>query len=146
MTICAGRGAAAARVADALLRVSGRKVLLRMPAPAVPGDMTEQIGLAVPEFQDAELVPVVFRALRASAAAVSGKTGAQRWELMVSAKAVRRLTGTLGYGSASVLFGDAAGVLVDEVLLEIEEATELEAGGVGYLHRLVVREPLRLVV
>ena len=140
MTMCAGTGEAAGRVADALLRVSGRKVLLRMPAPAVPGDAAEELGLAVPEFQDAELVPVVFRALRGS----GGK--GRRWELLVSAKAVRKLTGTLGYGSASVLFDDAAGVLVDDVLLEIEAATELEAGGMAYLHRLVVREPLVMVV
>ena len=35
--------------------------MLRLPAPAVPGDATEQLGLAVPEFQDVELAPVVFR-------------------------------------------------------------------------------------
>ena len=34
-------------------------VMLRMPGPAVPGDATEQLGLAVPEFQDMELAPVV---------------------------------------------------------------------------------------
>ena len=39
-------------------------VLLRVPAPAVAGDVTEQLGLATPEFQDVELAPVVFRRAR----------------------------------------------------------------------------------
>src|ERR1700679_2426881 len=78
----------ARRAADVLLRCAGgRSVLLRMPAPATAGDTTEQLGLAVPTFQDVELAPVVFRKARATAA--DGK--AARSELMVSASAVNRL-------------------------------------------------------
>ena len=43
---------AAARAADVLLRaMGGRTVMLRMPAPAVPVDVTEQFGLATPSFR-----------------------------------------------------------------------------------------------
>jgi hypothetical protein len=46
------------RVANALLRgVGGRTVLLHIPVPAIPGDVGEQLGLALPEFQDVELGP-----------------------------------------------------------------------------------------
>ncbi len=100
-------------------------MLLRLPAPASAGDTTEQLGLAVPAFQDVELGPVVFRKARATMA--DGK--AAKSELMVSATAVNALVGSLGYSAANVLFATAFGVLVDEVLMEIESATESEVGG-----------------
>ncbi len=129
---------AAARAADALLRAAGgRAVLLRMPAPAATGD-AEQLGLAVPEFQDIELAPVVFRSARAQIA--EGK--APRRELLVSATAVATLAGSLGYGAAEALFAAAFGVLVDGVLLAIESATASESDGSAYLYRLSLRTPL----
>src|SRR5271168_2685710 len=143
MADLASGSAAAVRAADALLRCAGgRSVLLRMPAPASAGDTTEQLGLAVPEFQDVELAPVVFRKARATVA--DGK--AAQWELMVSAAAVNTGVGSLGYSAASVLFETAFGVLVDGVLMEVESVTESEVGGVPYVYRLVLQAPLALVV
>jgi hypothetical protein len=133
----------AQRAADVLLSCAGgRAVLLRMPAPASAGDTTEQLGLAVPTFQDVELAPVVFRKARATVA--DGK--AANSELMVSATAVNSLVGSLGYSAASVLFATAFGVLIDGVLMEVESATESEVGGSPYVYRLVLREPLGLVI
>jgi hypothetical protein len=133
----------AQRAADVLLRCGGgRSVLLRMPAPASAGDTTEQLGLAVPSFQDLELAPVVFRKARATMA--NGK--ATKTELMVSATAVNALVGSMGYSAANVLFATAFGVLIDEVLMEIESATESEVGGSTYVYRLVLRAPLALMV
>ena len=135
--------AAAVRAADALLRCAGRRlVLLRMPAQASAGDTTEQLGLAVPEFQDVELAPVVFRKARATTA--DGK--AAKWELMVSATAVNALVGSLGYSAANVLFATAFGVLIDGVLMEVESATESEVLGTPYVYRLVLRAPVALIV
>jgi hypothetical protein len=131
------------RAADVLLRCGGgRTVLLRLPAPASAGDTTEQLGLAVPSFQDVALEPVVFRKARATMA--DGK--AAKSELMVSATAVNALVGSLGYSAANVLFATAFGVLIDEVLMEIESATESEVGGATYVYRLVLRAPLALMV
>ncbi len=136
-------GIRAARAADVLLRcVGGRTVLLRMPAPASAGDTTEQLGLAVPEFQDVELAPVVFRKARSTA----GEGKAAKWELMVSATPVNELVGSMGYAAASVLFATAFGVVIDGVLMEIVSAAESEAGGSAYVYRLVVRAPLAGVV
>jgi hypothetical protein len=119
-----------------LLRgVGGRMVLLRLPAPAVPGDATEQLGLAVPEFQDVELGPVVLFA---------GKIGMQ--VLLVSASAVNGIVGSLGYSASDVLFAGAYGVLVDDALLEVVSVTEQEAGGVPYVYRLTLRVPAVLAV
>jgi hypothetical protein len=133
----------ARRAADVLLSCAGgRSVLLRMPAPASAGDTTEQLGLAVPEFQDVELAPVVFRRARATVA--EGK--AAKWELMISATAVNALVGSLGYSAASALFATAFGVLIDDVLMEVESATESEVGGSPYVYRLVLLAPLSLVV
>ena len=130
---------AAARTADVLLRaVGGRTVMLRMPAPAVPADVTEQLGIATPTFQDLPLSPVVYRKARATVTA--GK--AARWELLVSATVVETLLGSLAYASASVLFATAFGVLSDDELLEIMSATEEQLFGQPYVYRLVLRAPL----
>jgi len=130
---------AAARTADVLLRaVGGRTVMLRMPAPAVPADVTEQLGIATPTFQDLPLSPVVYRKARATVTA--GK--AARWELLVSATVVETLLGSLAYASASVLFATAFGVLSDDELLEIVSATEEQLFGQPYVYRLVLRAPL----
>src|SRR5258708_35267924 len=67
---------AAVRAADVLLRCAGgRSVLLRMPANASAGDTTEQLGLAIPEFQDVELAPVVFRKAGQAGSAGRGAGG-----------------------------------------------------------------------
>lgn len=121
------------RMADALLRtVGGRTVLLRISAPAVAGDLGEQIGLATPGFSDVALGPVVFRKVRPKA-----ETGqAVQYELLVSATAVSKAVGVLGFDSAGVLFGQAAGVVVDGSLLRITTATSVEGFGSVYLYRL----------
>ena len=124
------------RVANVLLRgVGGRAVMLRTPAPAGVGDVTEQLGLAVPEFQDVELAPV----------ALERGNGTTR-TMLVSATAVNGLVGSMGYSAASVLFGDAFGVLVDGVLMEVESVAETELGGAAYIYRLMLREPVGLRV
>jgi hypothetical protein len=140
--------AAAVRAADVLLRCAGgRSVLLRVPANASAGDTAEQLGLAVPEFQDVELAPVVFRKGRQAASALTVAVDkATRWELMVSATAVQKVVGSLGYSAASVLFATAFGVLIDGVLMEVISATEAEVFGTPYVYRLVLRAPLALMV
>jgi hypothetical protein len=142
------RGAAAVRAADVLLRCAGgRSVWLRMPANASAGDTTEQLGLAAPEFQDVELAPVVFRKAREAASALTvAADKAARWELMISATAVQKIVGSLGYSAAGVLFATAFGVLIDGVLMEVVSATESEAFGAPYIYRLVLGAPLALAV
>ena len=134
---------AAVRAADVLLRCAGgRAVMLRMPAPANAGEAAEQLGLAVPAFQDLELAPVAFRTARARVA--EGK--ATRWELLVSASAVEALVGSLGYAAVTVLFAEAFGVLVDGVLMTVESATGSEIGGIPYVYRLMLRAPFAATV
>src|SRR5258705_14025295 len=115
--LVSGAGAAV-RAADVLLRCAGgRSVMLRIPANASAGDTTEQLGLAVPEFQDVELAPVVFRKARQTASALTVAVGkATRWEGMVSATAGRKVGGAVGYSAAGVLFATTFGVLIDGVL------------------------------
>jgi hypothetical protein len=136
-------GEAAVRVADTLLRtVGGRRVMLRVPSPATAGDVTEQLGLAVPTFQDIPLYPAVYRKARSHVA--EGK--AAQWELLVSATAVETLVGSLAYESASVLFATAYGVLSDDSLLAIASATAEQISGKPYAYRLVLNAPLAEIV
>jgi hypothetical protein len=131
--------AAARRALDTLLRnADSRTVLLRVPAPAVAGEPAEQLGLATPLFQDVVLAPAVFRKALAGAA----KDGHYERELLVSATTVATLTGSHDFGSADALFASAFGVLIDETLLAIVSAKEIEAGGVICGYRLTLLEPV----
>lgn len=126
-------------MADALLRsVGGRTVLLHVSAPAVPGDIGEQIGLAQPLFQDVPIGPAVFRKVRAKIATGESARPAQ-FELLVSSSAISNLVGSPGYKAADVLFAQATGVLVDGALLAITSVTSAEAFGSVYLYRLGLR-------
>jgi hypothetical protein len=132
-----------ARAADVLLRaLGGRTVMLRMPAPAAAADVTEQLGIATPVFQDLPLAPAVYRKARAILA--EGKPA--KSELLVSATAIEKMVGSLAYASASVLFANAYGVLADDELLEIVSASPEEAFGEPYVYRLVLRGPLAQIV
>jgi hypothetical protein len=128
---------AARRALDTLLRnARPRTVMLRIPAPAIAGDNAEQLGLAVPQFQDVELAPAVFRT--ASAKAV--KDGSAQRELLLSATTVEALTGSGNFASANTLFATAFGIVVDDTLLTILSAEEIEAGGSICGYRLSLRE------
>ena len=124
----------ALRAADALLHTAGRAVLLRLPAPAIPGDPAEQLGLVTPEFQDVELTPVVV---------LRGKTPGTQ-EFLISASAVRKIVGSLGYSAAKVLFAGSCGIMLDGVILQIFSVVEAQMNGTVYLYRVVVQLPTAL--
>lgn len=129
----------AARSADVLLRaMGGRTVMLRMPAPAVPADVCEQLGIAAPVFQDYALAPALSRKARATVAPDKAAT----FELLVSAIAVERLVGSLEHASASVLFANAYGVVADDELHTIVSATREPPVGDPHVYRLVLQAPL----
>ena len=141
--------AAAVRAADTLLRsVGGAQVFLRAPAPANPDDDGEQLGLAIPQFQDSPLFPVVYRRVRPKI--VSNLDNAPnkpaQYELLISASAVNALIGPQAFDSAETLFAVAFGVLIDGNLMQIISATTSEIGGAPYLYRLLLRGPLALTV
>ena len=134
LNVMTGSEAQRRAVTTMVRAVGGRTVMLRMPAGAVAGVDAEQLGLATPGFQDLVLGPVVWRKADTASAA-----GVETRELLVSADAVMALVGSLGYGSAAVLFADAYGVLVDGALLAIESADSAEMFGVTYLYRVKLR-------
>jgi hypothetical protein len=59
---------------------------------------------------------------------------------------VNAVVGSLGYSAASVLFETAFGLLIDGVLMDVESVIGSEVGGSPYVYRVVVKEPLALVV
>jgi hypothetical protein len=124
--------AAAVRATDALLRANGgRAVWLRLPAPAVANNDGEQLGLATPQFQDVELVPVAFRKCASTST------------LLVSGSAVRAIVGTLQFNSAELLFETAVGLVVDDVLFTILSSTAATSDGSTYVYSLELRAPDR---
>ncbi len=137
---------AQARIADSLLRsLGGRQVLLHIPAPAMNGDLGEQLGLAQPAFQDVQLGPVAFRRLRSKTGSAQ-KPADTEYELMVSASAVAALVGSLSYQAADVLFAQTAAVLVDDNVMNITWVASAEAFGSVYLYRLGLRGALKSIL
>jgi len=137
------RTGAAARMADALLRsLGGGAVMLRMPGNAMAAQDAEQLGLSEPQFEEIAIGPAVYR--RVTATKADGK--GERAELLVSATTILKIVGTLGFASASLLFAQAAGVVVNGVLLQIVGVTASEVFGQPYLYRLQVRGALSEMV
>jgi hypothetical protein len=129
---------AALRTFDTLLRnAPARSVMLRLPAPADAADNNDLYGLATPLFQDIELAPAVFRKIVVKTTA----DGHREYELLVSATAVAALTGSQDFGSADALFASAYSVVIDNTLLTITGAREIEAGGVACGYILTLRQP-----
>jgi hypothetical protein len=125
-------GDGAIRLADAVMRSGGgRMVLLRLAAPAVPGDDAEQLGLATPQYQDLVLGPATFH----KADSVT--------KLLVSASAVHEALGSLGYDSADVLFETAVGLLIDDLLYKITNSYSSQAMGMPYCYWLTLEPPVR---
>jgi hypothetical protein len=125
-------GDGAIRLADAVMRSGGgRMVLLRLAAPAVPGDDAEQLGLATPQYQDLALGPATFH----KADSVT--------KLLVSASAVHEALGSLGYDSADVLFETAVGLLIDDLLYKITNSYSSQAMGMPYCYWLTLEPPVR---
>ena len=138
-----GRAGAAARVADALLRsLGGSAVMLRVPGNAMASQDAEQLGLSEPQFEEIAIGPAVYRRVMAKVADGKG----ERAELLVSATTILRIVGSLGYASTSVLFAQAAGVVVNGTLLQIMGVSSSEIFGQPYLYRLQVRGALSEVV
>lgn len=134
---------APARAADALLRaLGGNVVMLRVPGNAMAALDTEQLGLSEPQFEEIAIGPAVFRRVMATKADGKG----ERAELLVSATTILRIVGSLGFDSASVLFAQAAGVVVNGTLLQIAGASSSEIFGQPYLYRLQLRGALNEVV
>ncbi len=126
-------------MANVLLRsVGGRSVLLRLPAPAIPGDPGEQLGLATPLFQDVPLAPALFRRVHAKTG-TADQPHEDSYELLVSASAVHRAAGTAGFNGGDLLFANAGGVLIDGTLYGIVWVASAEAFGSPYLYRVGLR-------
>jgi len=134
---------ATARVADVLLRsLGGSAVMLRMPGTAMAAMDAEQLGLGEAQFEEVAIGPAVLRKVLAKRPDDKG----ERAELLVSATNILQIVGTLGYDSASLLFAQAAGVVVQGMLMQIVGATSSELFGQPYLYRLQLRGSLSQMV
>jgi len=137
------RTGAPARAADALLRaLGGNVVMLRVPGNAMAALDAEQLGLSEPQLEEIAIGPAVYRRVMSTKADGKG----ERAELLVSATTILKIVGSLGFSSASVLFAQAAGVVVDGTLLQIVGASSSEIFGQPYLYRLQLRGALNVVV
>jgi hypothetical protein len=135
--------AAQQRAADALLRcLGGTTAILRLPTNTASSSDGEQLGEVIPAYEDIPLSPAVFRRLRPDLR----EGDVNRYELLISASAVKAQLGLLQLVSTDQLFSMASGVFVDGELMLIEAAAEAEAFGRPYLYRLIIRGPQNQVL
>ena len=120
------------RKADVALRTNGgRCVLLRMPGPASSGDDAEQLGLAMPTFNDIDLAPAVFHKAN------------NVTRLLVSGSAVSSVVQSMAFDSADALFETAVGIVIDDVLYEIVNNFSSQSRGEAYCWWLELKLPVR---
>lgn len=124
-------GVNAVRLADTALRNHcGFLALLRLPGVAASGD-ADQLGLAIPQYQDAPLGPAVWRKVGIDTA------------LLVSASGMSALAGTTDFGSAEAMLESAVGVVVEGILYTISRSEPIVVGGQPCAYRLTVLAPVR---
>jgi hypothetical protein len=130
-TVLAEQTGAMRAAVTALRNTGGRIATLRVPALAAAGDLTEELGLATPQFQDLPLGAVAF-----------SKANANK-KLTVAAAAILALTQSLAFDSAEVLFTTAVGVVTDDELYLITDIVTAEAHGKPYSYTLTLEHPAR---
>lgn len=124
-------GVNAVRLADTALRNQcGFLAYLRLPGVAASGD-ADQLGLSIPQYQDASLGSAVWRKVGVDTA------------LLVSATAMSALVGTIDFASAEAMLEAAVGVVVEEVLYTISNSEPIVSGGQPCGYRLTVVAPVR---
>lgn len=126
-----GRGAAAVRAAEALLRtLGGDEVVFRVPsATANPGDAA-QLGLAATATEDVALAPVVVQQARS----LSRPNHSGELELLISAASLAQAREITKVSDALAFFGSALGVVVRERLMRVVSVKAEQLGGVAYLY------------
>ncbi len=124
-------GAGAQRAAERMFYgVGGQSVMLRMPVAAVAGVLSEELGLPTTGTSDAELGPVLVRAM------AGGTTEGARWELLAPAKVIAGVAGDATVATALGMFAEAVGVVVDGELLRIARVSYQTVEMAVYLYRV----------
>ena len=112
------------RAAAMVAALGGGAVTLRTPAPPLPNDDGEQLGLATPLFEDMALCPVVWR--------TRGKVK----ELRVPGAVLEAALGLIGVEAVRESLESVATVTAGAESFAIETVDALEAFGQAYLYRL----------
>jgi hypothetical protein len=136
-----GRGRAAVRAAEALLRtMGGSTVHVRVPAQVLADSTNTQLGIDGPPTQDIALAPVVVRNASLNRKAVLGdERNRLRTELLIPASSLQSRE-VHDAASAKEFFTSALGVVVRGKLLRVESFAADEYGSVPYLYRVIVIE------
>ncbi len=129
-----GRGCAANRMADAMLRTAGgSQVTLRVANPA-SGDTSSQIGLEAPAAADVEIGPAEVRDLRPDA------DGKRRIEVTVGANALRPVVKQCGILDVAAWLLASEGVVHRGQLMAIETVVVDRFVGTDCLYHLTATE------
>jgi hypothetical protein len=136
-----GRGLAAVRATEALLRtMGGSTVHVRVPAQVLAAGDGGQLGIDGPPTQDVALAPVVVRNASLNRKAVLGdERNRLRTELLIPASSLQTRE-VHDAATAKEFFTSALGVIVRGKLLRVESFAADEYGSVPYLYRVVVSE------
>jgi hypothetical protein len=126
-------GVALLRAADAMLRaLGGAEVSLLLPAVAIAGDTSAQLGLVDPGVEEVKISPVVVRNLP-----TENNGPRRRLELLLPASGVAAEATARNFASGQALLDASLGIIHQGELLHIEGSKTEYFAGTIYLYRVV---------
>jgi len=129
-----GRGCAARRFADGLLRSLGDSAItIRIPNPST-GDTGSQLGLEAPTASDLQIYPAVVKPLSPA------QDGRRRLEAVVSATSLKAVAKTYQVQDIVAWLESAQGILHRDQLMRIDTVTVDRFLGADCLYHLTATE------
>jgi hypothetical protein len=123
------RQPALARAANAMMRgLGGTSVKLRLPVAATGGTQRE-LGIAAPVYQEAQLAPVIVRAL-------GEVDGRQQIEVLIASSTLDAVLAGFGATDGSSFVRQVEQVVYAEQVFCVTDASDDRFAGVAYMHHL----------
>jgi len=128
------RRQAVARAAEALLRWLGAgRVTLRISDPST-GDTNSQLGITPPTAEDIVITPGMLRSI------APGPDGKRRWEVLLSARALRAAAEPYGVTDLTAWLTSSQGVVYYDMLLPITSVISTAFADGEYLYLAIATE------
>jgi hypothetical protein len=134
ISLIPGRYQAVARAADAYLRaLGGRRITLRIADPST-GDTNSQLGITPPTSEDIQIAPGMVQSMSPA------PDGTRRWQVMVSARALRAAAEPYGVTDLSDWLTHSQGVVYRGRLLPIRSVVSQSFAGGEYMYFAIATE------
>jgi hypothetical protein len=133
-----GRQQALGRTADAFLRaLGGGRVTLRIADPST-GDTDSQLGITPPTAENIVIAPAMVQEMQPKAVVVPD--GKRRWQVMISARALRAAAEPYGVTDLSDWLTGSQGIVFRGRLIPITSVISQSFAGGEYMYLAIATE------